>query len=583
MLRQHLRVLVVVAVIAAGLGMPLHPAASRSAVGPDGEQVIQIPIRWCALWGSGTAGTADNPDRPETDRIIMERMARATDAVWLNGARVIFRSAFTTPMATAAEVPRIADPASGPGVPGDILDPTIDPSELHAAVEDCRVAWEARAVELQTTLVGPIALNIGQFVDRSGTATVLGGWSGYTSWSPGTRACETPSGAKNTTGGFISVVDEEFTENAEIDGKLVAHELGHVLYLGHGNGMDDDSDTFYDLWCDQTESTTAPEPTLMHENIKKATHVLTERQEGSSRDLALVYTGNQIDPPAALVNGATLSDQRTDSIRDVSVGSVDLTYVELSVNESQQSVTLTQSLFGQVGEAETNEYLAFIDVDNNAETGGQPAELELPTLTAGVDLVTRVVVGPDRSVALTVWEARDGAFVDVTDSGVAAELLTPAGGESDQPTPIFDVVTVEIPLGTGGDIQQTVAIQTVARQVTDGQEFDVLPGENQPSDDSVELFLIPPVFPVCGLTPGQADAGDTVIVEATGFGAPGGDVVISLGDQVLATGLLDASGEVMSELTIPADTAPGLRLITVGIDGTALAANCALQIGDVNS
>jgi hypothetical protein len=396
--------------------------------------------------------------------------------------------------------------------------------------------------------------------------------------SPGTRVCSTPSGAKNATGGFIAVVDPTVAGSPEIDGKLVAHELGHVLNLGHGNGEDDNTNTFYDLWCDQKEDKAAPEPNLMYEDMESATHILTERQKNSSRDLALVYTGNQIDPPAALVNGATLSDQRTDSIRDTTAGSVDLTYVELSVNESQRSVTLTQSLFGQVGEDETNEYLAFVDVDNSVETGGQPAELGFPTEIAGVDLVTRVEVGPGRTVSVTVWEARDGEFVEVTD-GVAAELLSPVGGESDVPTPMFDVVSVGVPLGIGGRIQPTVSVQAVARQITGGQELDVLPGENQPSGESVELLLMAPVFPVCGLTPGQADAGDTVIVEATGFGASDGDVSISLGDQVLATGVLNESGDLTSELTIPDDAATGLRLITVGIDGTGLAANCALQIG----
>ena len=47
-----------------------------------------------------------------------------------------------------------------------------------------------------------------------------------------------------------------------------------------------------------------------------------------------------------------------------------------------------------------------------------------------------------------------------------------------------------------------------------------------------------------------------------------------------AEAVLDEGGATAAEIQIPADAANGLRLITIGIDGTALTADCAVQIGD---
>ena len=587
MARRHLCSLVMLAVILASLAPQVRSVEPVAAVGPDGDEVVHIPLRWCVLEGTPAAEDPGALGETSTEQVLLKRMARATDAVWLDGARIVFRSAFTSPVATAARVPIIPDPvppvAGAPDALGDIVDPQSDDTELKTAVADCQVAWDGLGREFGETFVGPIVLNIGEFVDRSGVPLVLGGWGGYTSWSPpSAHPCRTPSVLTTATGGFIAVVDLSVTGDPQVDAKLVAHELGHVLYLDHGNGLDDDNDTFYDT-CDPTESATAPAPTLMHENILKATHVLTARQVGTSRDLALVYTGNQVDPPAALVNGATVSDQRTDSTRDVSTESVDLTYVELAVNEDQGWLTLTQSLFGLVEPDERNEYLAFIDLDSSEETGGSPERLGYPTHVAGADIVTEVVVEPGRNVSVTVWRFDGETFVDVTGDGVEAQLLSPEGGET--PLPIFDVVSVAIPLEVAGAIDHDVSIQVIARQATDGGDSDVLPGEtgDEPSGQSAELRLVPPAFPACGLTPEQVEAGDTATLEAAGFGAQAAPVSILLGDQVIATAELDESGGVSAELPIPADAEAGIRLITVGIDDTALTANCALQIGQPNS
>ena len=61
--------------------------------------------------------------------------------------------------------------------------------------------------------------------------------------------CDSPIVANYGDAAFVAVRDNSFGLANDPHDRLLAHEAGHVLFLGHGNGIDDDADGRFD-GCD---------------------------------------------------------------------------------------------------------------------------------------------------------------------------------------------------------------------------------------------------------------------------------------------------------------------------------------------
>jgi hypothetical protein len=55
---------------------------------------------------------------------------------------------------------------------------------------------------------------------------------------------------------------------------------------------------------------------------------------------------------------------------------------------------------------------------------------------------------------------------------------------------------------------------------------------------------------------------------------------VVLGDTLVTTGSTDSNGDASIPFTLPGNTDTGPRLVTVGVDGTALTADCFLAVGE---
>lgn len=351
-----------------------------------GTGLIQIPIRWCAVQGSPAVMDPGGVGEPDPDNVLWRRHERASDNIWIPGANITFRSSLTAAILNQANFPIINDPTppanGGPGQLGDILDPQVNSQELDLAVAACQTAWNNLAAQFNTPLLGPIALNLRQFVDNMGKPTKLSGWGGFTTLNGGANACANPpTGLTSAINGYVSVVDNSFRlEGVDPIDASLAHELGHVLRLGHGNGLDDDNDGVYDdnvFNCDPNENVNAPPANLMEPNVKSG--VITTLQRGTSRAVAQVYSGAQIDPPGTLVNGDTISDQRVDAVQDVTDSSVDIAWVAITENTPTQTTLFSHGLLGSIPFRPNHQYLVFADLDGNPTTGGTPSGLGFPT------------------------------------------------------------------------------------------------------------------------------------------------------------------------------------------------------------
>jgi hypothetical protein len=213
-----------------------------------------------------------------------------------------------------------------------------------------------------------------QFVNSDGTPSFLQG-RGYNSSTGSGNPCANPPTGTFAWNGQIAVADYFFIRGFDADDLTTAHELGHALGLGHGNGLDDNNNVYDDhssTKCDPNEDENATPFTVMSLGNNK-TRAMSTLQRQTSRTLALKYSGTRIDPPAALLDADTVSDQRTDPAQDVGYAGVDLTALAVAENTVTRTTILSHALFGLIPrENVDNRYLVFADLDGDPSTGGAP-------------------------------------------------------------------------------------------------------------------------------------------------------------------------------------------------------------------
>jgi len=535
-------------------------------------RVLSLPLRWCAVEGSPAVMNPAGAGEATTDDVLWRRHERASDKYLIPVARLTLRSGFVAGIIASTNFPIISDPnppPSGPGVLGDILRPSIDRAEGDKVVKACRDAWDALAKQFQKPLLGPLAINVRRLVDSSGNATASLAVGGGTSLATGTACAIPPANLSMAAGGYVIISDNQINSD---DGVILAHEMGHVLRLGHGNGLDDDNSGTYDSFCDPAENETALPLTLMSPFCCNSP--MSSLQINTMNAIAGVYSGSQVDPPGFLVNGDTVSDQRIDPSGDVTDTAVDVVWALMSDNAPNQVTVFTHGLFGTVPFGSNNQYLLFADLDNNRHTGGAPSDLGFSTGFQGAEIVTKVeiAVGGEFEVVIpTVWRYEGTAFVELSDPAIEAVHEMPLVDEEDgSPARYYSTVSIKFPTALRGPAGAAVRIQAIAQQL-DGPEVDRLPdGE----DDGEDILLVPPVFPVCRPSALRVQPGADAVAEANGL-IPEQMAKVFLGDVMVGGGMTDANGDVAIPFVVPAG-ATGMRLLTVGVVNTAMTADCPI-------
>ncbi|WP_284243386.1 hypothetical protein, partial [Neomesorhizobium albiziae] len=213
-------------------------------------------------------------------------------------------------------------------------------------------------------------------------------------------------------------------------------------------------------------------------------------------------------------------------------------------------------------------------------TGGSPKDIGLPTEFEGAELVGRVLVNLNEPVA-TVWQFDGTSFAEFVGDGVYALVQAPRGGESG--IEVNHGVVLGLPMFLTGAPKPTIRFQAVAQQLGSGTSLDVVPGGKGqvPWPGSETVHIIPPEYPICATSREQVDPGELVTLEATGFRRENEGVHVILGDELVAQGSLDSTGSAKIDFKVPSNTRHGLRLVTIGVDGSALTADCALQVGPI--
>jgi hypothetical protein len=257
--------LILLLVVVAALAAPIAVRAQSDR----GPQLIQFPIRWCVLEGSRAA-------RTDPDGAVLERVRRGS-SILAREMGITLRSALNQTLAAARAFPVIKDPRTNVGRPGDVLSPVVSTAEYTLVMQRCLNAWQrlqraaAPGSDFGGVAYGPPAVIIRDFVTSTGSVD-RGIWGYAFSASTNADYCNANTiPVRRASGGSMMIVDSsDGTPSLELDRRLVAHETGHMLRLGHGNGRDDPGTTpaRIDKFCDAGENPYIEPGSLMTHTLR---------------------------------------------------------------------------------------------------------------------------------------------------------------------------------------------------------------------------------------------------------------------------------------------------------------------------
>ena len=577
-----------------------------AGTGQGGRDVLHVPISWCAVQGSPAVANPNitavggGATDTTTDAILWRRHERPTDNIFLPQADITLRSAINNAWGTL-NFPILADPNMTQGVQGDVRGESNAQlgagSEFQTLIADCDAAWTA----LGRAGIGITGVNInlfhdgnGDYVFRDAAGNITGGtpigWGGCAR-PVGTNVCSAPYDAR------IMVADNFFLYPTVPDrtlppspndpmgnlqygatdpfDQLVGHEVGHALGLDHRN-----VNTALMQSSQQDNDGNG-----QSDNIAlNATEVTSLRQS------AAIVPGLEIDPPLRVDPGNFVGM----TLPDLGKGDADLPpFLDLaSVNgildKEKGVLSLSARMRGVTPPQGAPPGLIFFALDSDPDRAiapGAAIELGFPRqllVGGGFDtLIAAEVIG--EKVNGRVWIQRGRELVAIDGLFELRRLTmyphyTPIEGEEldfallDVPQDIYNSIVVQLPADLAG-VKLGEPFGVSVATTIDREQFDLL---DTGQTERPTLILEDPSFPHCVAT-AQGAPGGTAPVLVDGL-LPSRPIHALFGPTEVYRGKTDRRGEASFDLPIPEDARPGLHLVTVGIDDTALTADCVVQV-----
>ena len=272
---------------------------------------IGIALRPCVV--RGAPWTLDSQNKPvdgsgsaTVDARTIE-LIDATTAIWQPGAGIGF---YLAPINfNGAHVPIIEDPYP-PGTSSDI-DPNGGPRKLgdieqeddrtsaesELVVQECNAAWGQQFPSPQPGIPVVIAANLvrrdGGFQQKAGFSPPI--ISIYLR-NDGKDICDLPRNLTREDVNNRYVILSAKSDSAQLPlAHTLAHEIGHVFLLNHGDGVDNDNNGRWDAGCDQMEYDTFEDGIdIDHQSLMNVTPfvtTITPLQRQLARTSALLIDG----------------------------------------------------------------------------------------------------------------------------------------------------------------------------------------------------------------------------------------------------------------------------------------------------
>lgn len=561
----------------------------------NGQDTIRVPIAWCAVNGTNAAPLPGQqqvgiPVEPgssnldtDTDSILWRRHERATDYIYNNNpvsdTGITFRSAINDALHTSLDFPKISDPNLSPGVPGNLTLVVNHGQEYVQMRHDCKEAWENMSINGSGAVNGIIALNVRRFVNQVGTETD----------TTGTGACTVSSGlCSSNYNGRLAVVDNYFmipgissgwNNNDPLD-QALAHELGHTLSLGHRN------------WDPNALMNTNQQPNGPGGTVGNI--AIYPEEVTRLRESALRVPGVEIDPDNRIIQGDVVRSIKVDEIQEHNLlrPYEDISSVDVSLDKKQNLVTVGLELFGPIPEKNhttSRQYWTLIDLDNDKRTGANETLLQgigVPLdRFSGADLV--ILAEADASG--NIWKVDEGQMIPLPPNLVQFDVQTmsvhldtaltrPSSNRTQPHAGIQEIPlqsTINAVLNNTDnliELDKPFGIQAIV--ASNGSIVDRL-GDGI-GQEAETLELKQPLYPQCFVNE-AATQGKNITIDVSGL-TPNSGVHALLGPRPVANGTTENSGNSTISFTIPSDTTSGLHLMTIGVDDTALTADCEINI-----
>ena len=303
-----------------------------NSCGPINSGAIFIPLRVCVVRGSSltlkplgqrASSSLDDPNNyivngtQSVDDFVYTAVEDLNAKVWRDGANITF-----SPQSHAlpnGRIPIIDDPfppgsdqtKNGPGRFGDISRPNnLDPqpgTEAYTAYQACQKAWAdapqvgGRFVIVARDIVGPLGVPTNDLGFGPSHAETL-------FRNNGNDFCVFPRHLlqQDLIDKYVIIVDPvQMNAKSGVFYHVLAHELGHTLLLGHGDGLDNDQNGLlppaagprkFDVDCDGPEfvkfdsADTAKTHSIM-DVAGAVSNTITPLQKELVRDAAVLVPG----------------------------------------------------------------------------------------------------------------------------------------------------------------------------------------------------------------------------------------------------------------------------------------------------
>lgn len=552
----------------------------HGAGGWMGQDTLHVPMSWCVVQGSPAQADPDVNGDANTDAVIWRRHERPTDNIYVNATGITFRSAINDVWGTL-NFPIIDDPDTTLGVEGDMRGEAsatgglVDSTEFTDLLNNCDTAWE----DLGRAGIGVTAVNVGLLHDDNGDYVRTIGWGGCYESTAGT--CSTPFD------GSIAVIDNHYKHPSVPDrswpdgstslftadplDQLVAHELGHSLSLDHRTN-------------DMAMMNPGQRDNSGDGNVDNI--AINNTEQSDLRDNAAEVPGVETDPPGQFNPGRFLATRIVDrETRNKTIPTfLDITSVRATLDKTLGDMTIGTHLYGLIPKREDmSHFWFFVDADGESKGFHEKllAEINVPeTQFKGADFIARVSVFGGKVVAKG-WRLQ-GEKVIQFDQYIFPEL------QSLIMHPHFDPAPKE-PL-PGVAVNHTVVMRIHSKLVdikadqafrihvltasAEGKVMDEV--VNRGKQPGADFILEDPSFPHCypqdiGVPGGEVK----VVIEKLRPNAP---IHGLLGPDPVFKGKTDNAAGGSIDFPIPKDTATGFHLITVGVDDTALTADCVVEV-----
>jgi hypothetical protein len=570
----------------------------------NGQDLYHVPMSWCAVFGSQATNPAigipnnvfgGGSDFSLNDK-LWRRHERVTEFIYQTPAGISFRSGINNVGMLGLSFPPIADPNSYGmlGQPGDIRGEDLvvnsgnDFNEFNAAIMDCRAWWE-RAASMTGVVNGITAINIRLFVDGSGNVIILLGSSGCAKNAMG--ICAFPYSGNSV------VIDNFYTypglpggqgwNHDPLDQNL-GHELGHALSLNHRPVTDPRNALMYNPQQDNDGDG-------LVDNIRLSNNEIFNKVRPS----ALQVSGREIDPIQQIVQGDTVSSLRSDKVQEEKSLSpfVDISAVRVTLDKKLNKIAFGQELFGVIPNSTKIpiNYWTLADLDNNTQTGASKEALDklgVPNSNfKGSDLIIKAQALGGYTVNGSGWKVSEKNIIQAIPSNeVAFEIQNmmmaphyPLGSNITvaNEVPIYSIVNAILDNAKLGlKLEAPIRIQSMTQDAFN----NVTDKLDDTQDERGNTFtLVQSHFAHC-FPEGNAVPGKEFKVSVQGLlpnstihGLLGGTEGVVFRDQ------LDNTGNKTITFVVPGNATEGFHLMTIGVDDTALTADCAVTVKTVNA